>query len=339
MSILKKILVLVVLVCTCLMFVGCEKGGEEVKDDIIPINKEEKIKVGILQLVTHAALGAAKDGFIAGLKEAGFEDGKNIEIVLRNPEADVQAMNQMAEELVRNCDIVLAIATPAATALQTAAETTGRKVPILFTAVTDAVDAQLVESNEKPGGRITGTSDINPVTDQIDLIKELLPGVKKFGILYNISEPNSIVQARLAKEEAAKQNIQVVELTATDAQSLPSVTQQLINDGVEAIYLPTDNLVASNMPAIVEKAEAAKVPTICGEGGMVNAGGTLTYGINYFNLGKQTAAMAVKIINGAKPSELPVETQPADALEVTANLESLARMGIELPESLRNKIN
>ncbi len=338
MSILKKILVLVVLVCSCFLVVGC-KNGDEVKDDIIPINKEEKIKVGILQLVTHAALGAAKDGFIAGLKEAGFEDGKNIEIVLRNPEADVQAMNQMAEELVRNCDIVLAIATPAATALQTAAETTGRKVPILFTAVTDAVDAQLVESNEKPGGRITGTSDINPVTDQIDLIKELLPGVKKFGILYNISEPNSIVQARLAKEEAAKQNIQVVELTATDAQSLPSVTQQLINDGVEAIYLPTDNLVASNMPAIVEKCEAAKVPTICGEGGMVNAGGTLTYGINYFNLGKQTAAMAVKIINGAKPSELPVETQPADALEVTANLESLARMGIELPESLRNKIN
>ena len=325
MNILKKILVLLVLVCTGFLAVGCKE--------------EKQVKVGILQLVTHSALGAAKDGFIAGLKEAGYEDGKNIKIVLKNPEGDTPTLNQMAEELVRTCDIVLAIATPAATAVQTAAETTGRDIPILFTAVTDAVDAQLVESNENPGGNITGTSDINPVTDQIDLIKELLPGVKKFGILYNISEPNSIVQARLAKEEAAKQSLEVVELTATDAQSLPSVTQQLINDGVEAIFLPTDNLIASNMPAVVEKAEAAKVPTICGEGGMVENGGTITYGINYFNLGKQTAAMAAKILKGAKPSELPVETQPADLLEITANLESLRKMEIELPESLKNKMN
>ena len=312
-----------------------QSGG---KDEIIPIDKTKTINVGILQLVTHDALGAAKDGFIAGLKEAGFEDGKNIKLTVKNPEADTATMNQMAEELVRSCDIVLAIATPAATALQTAAETTGRKIPILFTAVTDAVEAQLVETNEKPGGRITGTSDINPVTDQIDLLKELLPSATKFGILYNISEVNSQVQARLAKEEGAKQGLTAVEKTATDAASLPSVVQQLINDGVSAIYLPTDNLVAANMPAIVEKCENAKIPTICGEGGMVTNGGTITYGINYFNLGKQTAAMAVKIINGTKPSALPVETQPASQLEISANLESLRKMGIELPESIRNRM-
>ena len=108
MKVLKKVLVLIVLVCTCLMFVGCEK--------------EPKTKVGILQLVTHTALGAAKDGFIAGLKEAGYEDGKNIKIVLKNPEGDTATLNQMAVELVRSCDIVLAISTPAATALQAAAE-------------------------------------------------------------------------------------------------------------------------------------------------------------------------------------------------------------------------
>ena len=336
MSIIKKLFVLVVLLFVGVLFVGCEKSGG--KDDIIAIDKTKTINVGILQLVTHDALGAAKDGFIAGLKEAGYEDGKNIKIVLKNPEADTATMNQMAEELVRTCDIVLAIATPAATAVQTAAETTGRKIPILFTAVTDAVEAQLVESNEKPGGRITGTSDINPVTDQIDLLKELLPSATKFGILYNISEVNSQVQARLAKEEGAKQGLTAIEKTATDAASLPSVVQQLINDGVSAIYLPTDNLIASNMPAVVEKCEAAKIPTICGEGGMVDNGGTITYGINYFNLGKQTAAMAVKIFDGTKPSKLPVETQPADKLEITANMESLRQMGIELPESIRNRM-
>ena len=337
MNILKKVLVLLVLVCTCFLFVGCKKE-EEIKDDIIPINKEEQIKVGILQLVTHGALDAAREGFVAGLKDAGFEDGKNIKITVKNPEGDTPTLNQMAEELVRSCDIVLAIATPAATAAQTAAETTGRKIPILFTAVTDAVEAQLVESNEKPGGRITGTSDINPVTDQVDLLKELLPDSKKFGILYCVSEVNSQVQARLAKEEGTKQGLEAIEKTAADAASIPSVVQQLINEGVSAIYIPTDNLMASNMPTIVEKTNAAKVPTVCGEGEMVKNGGSITYGINYFNLGKQTAAMAVKIFNGAKPSELPVETQPADALEVTANEEAFAQMEIEIPASIKNRI-
>ena len=337
MSILKKVLVILVLVCTCFLFVGC-KEEEEIKDDIIPINKEEQIKVGILQLVTHGALDAAREGFVEGLKEAGFEDGKNIKITVRNPEGAAEALNQMAEELVRSCDIVLAIATPAATAAQTAAETTGRKVPILFTAVTDAVEAQLVDSNEKPGGRITGTSDINPVTDQVDLLKELLPDSKKFGILYCVSEINSQVQARLAKEEGTKQGLEAVEKTAADAASIPSVVQQLINEGVSAIYIPTDNLMAANMPTIVEKTNAAKIPTVCGEGEMVKNGGSITYGINYFNLGKQTAAMAVKIFNGAKPSELPVETQPAASLEVSANEEAFAQMGIEIPASIKNRI-
>ena len=337
MNILKKVLIFVVVLCACFLFVGC-KDSEEVKDDIIPIDKTKTINVGILQLVTHGALDAAREGFVEGLKEAGFEDGKNIKITVKNPEGDTPVLNQMAEELVRSCDIVLAIATPAATAAQTAAETTGRKIPILFTAVTDAVEAQLVESNEKPGGRITGTSDINPVTDQIDLLKELLPESKKFGILYCVSEVNSQVQARLAKEEGTKQGLEAIEKTAADAASIPSVVQQLLNEGVSAIYIPTDNLMASNMPTIVEKTNAAKVPTVCGEGEMVKKGGSITYGINYFNLGKQTGAMAVKIINGAKPSELPVETQPAASLEVSANEEAFAQMEIEIPASIRNRL-
>ena len=323
MNCIKRFLFLLVLVCLGLVFVGCEKSVT---------------KVGILQLATHPALGAAKDGFIQGLEDAGFKDGKNIEIILKNPEGDSAILNQMAADLVRSCDIVLAIATPAAIAVQTAAETNGKDIPILFTAVTDAVDAQLVASNEKPGGNITGTSDINPVTDQIDLMKELLPGIKKFGILYNASEPNSIVQARLAKEEAAKHEIAVIEKTVTDVQGLPSAVQQLINDGAEAFYLPTDNLVATSMPTIVEKTNAAKVPTVCGEGGMVSSGGSITYGINYFNLGKQTAAMAAKIINGTKPADIPVETQPAAQLEVSANLAAFEEMGIVIPDSIKNRL-
>ena len=169
-------------------------------------------------------------------------------------------------------------------------------------------------------------------------MKELLPEIKKFGIVYNISERNSIVQAGLAKDEAKKQGIEVIEKTASDVQSLPSVVQQLINDGAEALYLPTDNLIASNMALVVDKCEAAKIPTICGEGGMVENGGTITYGISYFNLGKQTAAMAVKILTGTKPADIPVGFQDATESDFSVNNESLEKLGITLPESLKNKI-
>ena len=244
MRILKRILVLLVFVCSIFMLVGCREKEND---------GNKNVKIGILQLVSHGALDQAREGFIEGLKQAGYKDGENCEIIVKNPEADTPTLNQMSTELVRTCDIVLAIATPAATAVQAACEATGSNIPVLFTAVTDAVEAKLVASNEKPGGNITGTSDMNPVAAQVDLIKELIPGVKKFGVLYNVSEVNSQVQASLAKEEAAKHGIEVIELTVSDAQALASTTRQMINQGAEAIYLPTDNLIAKNMPAVTDR--------------------------------------------------------------------------------------
>ena len=165
MRVLKKIFVIMVLAFSFIGFVGCKKNEEG----------EKTFKIGILQLVTHGALDNARIGFVEGLKENGLEDGKNVTITVKNPEGDELTMQQMATDLVRNNDLVLGIATPAAVALQNAASNEGKDIPVLFTAVTDAVAAQLVESNEKPGGNVTGTSDLNPVEAQIDLLKELLP--------------------------------------------------------------------------------------------------------------------------------------------------------------------
>ena len=307
-----------------------ESGEEKIKDGVT---------IGILQLLSHGALDNARLGFIEGLKAAGLEDGKNCTIVVKNPEGEAVAMNQMAQDLVRTCDIILAIATPAAIALQSACKTLEKDVPILFTAVTDPVDAQLVESNEKPGGNITGTSDMNPVADQIDLIKELVPSAKAFGIIYNASEPNSIVQANLAKEEAKKQGLTVIEKTVTDAAGISTAVSQMIKDGAEAIYVPTDNLIASNMTAVVQVCEQEKVPTICGEESLVVSGGTITYGVNYFNLGKQTAAQAIQILKGTSAGTISVGRQPADELSITVNEEGLAKIGLTLPDSIKNRLN
>lgn len=327
MKLFKRIFVIMIMAFCFIGFVGCKK------------KEEKKFEIGILQYVTHGALDAARVGFIEGLKANGLEEGKNINITVRNPEA-VDATNlQMATELVRKCDLVLGIATPSAVALQSAALNEGKELPILFTAVTDAVAAQLVESNEKPGGNITGTSDINPVADQIDLLKELLPSAKKFGVLYCIYEVNSKVQADAANAQAKKVGLTCDIKTFSEAAEIGGVVSALIKDGAEALYLPTDNLVASNIQTVVQACEDAKIPTICGEGSMVDAGGTITYGVNYTNLGKQTALMAKKILlDNVKPSAIPVETQPASELDISVNEEGLAKINLELPQSIKDKI-
>ena len=165
-----------------------------------------------------------------------------------------------------------------------------------------------------------------------------IPGIKKFGIIYNVSEPNSLVQANLAKAEAEKQGLTVIEKTVTEANAIVTTANQVVSEGAEAFYLPTDNLIASNMPAIAQVCEDKKIPAICGEESMVVAGGTITYGVNYFNLGKQTAAQAAKVLLGTNPGVIPVGTQPASELSITVNDEGLANIGLELPQSIKDRI-
>ena len=164
--------------------VGCGMGEDDGTHKTL--NKDETINIGILQIATHGALDQAREGFIKALSDAGFENGKNIKITVMNPEGDSNNLQLMAKEVVRKNDLVLAIATDAAKAVKTASENEGIRIPILFTAVTDPVDAKLVDSIENVGGRVTGTSDINPVKEQIALIKQMNPNIKKLGILYTI---------------------------------------------------------------------------------------------------------------------------------------------------------
>ena len=187
---------------------------------------------------------------------------------------------------------------------------------------------------------ITGTNDMNPVADQVDLILELTPEIKKLGVLYNVAEPNSKVQAEMVKAQAAKKNIEVVVKTVSEAIEISAATTALIqSDGVDAIYLPTDNLIASNMPAVGAVADELGVPTVCGESGMVLAGGTITYSISYKALGFLTGEMAAKILSGTPCSEVPSTSVDASGLEVAINEGSIQKLGIEVPQSIKDKLN
>ena len=319
---MKKIILLFVVVLSAFCAVSCKK--------------DNKTTVGILLTATHSALNDAKDGFIEALKANGYEDA---EFVVRNPEGDATTMNSMATELVRKSDIVLGVGTPAAVALQSARDAEELDVTILFTAVTDPVSAGLMDDVNKPTD-ITGTNDMNPVADQVDLILELAPGIKKLGVLYNVAETNSLVQADMVKAQAALKDVEVVVKTVSEAIEISAATTALIQtEKVEAIYIPTDNLMASNMPAIAAVSDELKVPTVCGEAGMVAAGGTITYSINYKSLGYLTGEMAAKILSGTPCSEVPSTSVDASGLEVAINDTSIQNIGIEVPQSIKDKLS
>lgn len=280
-------------------------------------------KVGIAQYVSHPSLDASREGFKAALKEAGL----NVTYDEKNAQAD-QATNTSIATTFNNAkmDLVLTIATPTAQAAAQTITTT----PILFTAVTDPVSAQLVSSMDKPGANVTGTSDMNPVAEQIALVKKVKPDAKKVGIIYSSGEVNSEVQVKAAKEAAAKEGLEVVEKTITTTGEVQQAAGSL---AVDAIYVPTDNNVVSGLESVIQVAESKKIPIIAGEGDSVKKGAVITYGIDYTKLGNQTGKMAVKILrDGAKPADMAVETQSDLLLYV--NKAAASRMGVTLPEDL-----
>lgn len=290
--------------------------------------KQKVIKIGAIQLVEHPALDASYKGFIDGLKEAGYEDGKNIKIIYENAQGEQANCVTIADKLVsQRCDLIFAIATPAAQAVANKTET----IPVLVTAVTDPKTAGLVESNEKPETNVSGTSDLTPCMEQIKLLKKLVPDAKKIGLLYCSSEENSKFQISIAKKACDMNGLKYVDATVSNTNEVQQVVQSLVGK-VDAIYSPTDNMIASTMATVALVTTPAKIPVIVGEDGMCQGGGLATYGINYYELGKQTAKMAVEVFNGKKPRDMPI--QYLSKCDFTYNKETAAALGITIPADL-----
>ncbi len=296
--------------------------------------KDEVFHIGVNQYVTHAALDASYKGFVDALADAGYIDGENIKIDLQNAQGDQATASTIATKLVNdNNDLILAIATPSAQAVANAT----KDIPILITAVTDPAGSGLVATNDAPGGNVSGTSDLTPIKNQIELLTKLVPDAKNIAILYCSSESNSKIQAEIAVEAATELGLTTTDATVSNSNEIQQVVQSLVGK-VDAIYTPTDNIIASGMPTVALVANDNGIPIICGEEGMVDAGGLATYGIDYYKLGRITGEQAVKIIKGeATTDKMPIEYLPDDQYALKINEEVATKLGITIPADLHSK--
>ena len=319
---MKKLLSLVLAAAMTLSLTACG-GGDDTN-----AGGDDTIKIGILQQLEHPSLDQSREGFIQALADNGYVDGENIVIDYQNAQADQSNLSNMADRLVSNkSDLILAIATGAA---QTVAGKTS-DIPVLITAVTDPVDAGVVNSMENPGTNVSGTSDASPMKEQLELLLTLKDKVKTVGLLYTSSEDNSVLQISQAKAILDDMKVAYVEQTVTNSNDVQQAVQSLVNK-CDAIYIPTDNVLASSMALVADITWPAGIPVVTGAESMVTDGGLATLGLSYYNLGYQTGEMAVKVLEGADISTMPVETQKEYAYIV--NGDAVKAMGITLPAEL-----
>ncbi|KJS13994.1 MAG: hypothetical protein VR67_02335 [Peptococcaceae bacterium BRH_c8a] len=310
---------------------GCGGGGEKAEQPPADQQESKQVQLGIIQIVEHPALDASRQGFLDVMAESGYKDGENLVVDYQSAQGDQSILQSIANKFAEDKkDLILAIATPSAMAM--ANETT--EIPIVITAVTDPVEAKLVDSLEKPGTNVTGTTDMNPVADQLALIKELVPEAKNVGIIYNSSEVNSEVQVKIARQAAPDLGFTLHEATVTASNEVMQATQSLMGK-VDAIYLPTDNMVISSLSAVLQIAEENKIPVIAGESNSVEEGALATLGIDYYKLGCQTAESALRVLNGENPADIAVEAQKG--ADIVINLQAAERFGITISDEMKAK--
>lgn len=284
---------------------------------------KDVVHIGILQYVEHPSLSAARKGFVAELKKEGYVDGKNLKLDYENAQGDQSNLQTISTNLLSNNDLVLGIATPAAQTLSNLST----DVPVLFTAVTDPVSAKLVKTMENPEDIATGTSDMSPISKQVELLQKVMPDVKKVGIMYTTNERNSEVQVEEAQKEFAKAGIDVLTKGISSTNDVQDTAKSLMSQ-TQVLFIPTDNMIVSAISLITELSKEMKVPVVGGSADIVEQGVLFTYGANYEALGRQTAKLAVRIIKGEDVSKISAEYPKT--LNVVANDDMAKTLGIDL---------
>ncbi len=313
---------IVIMAVGVLLLSGCSSQKAESK--ALP-------KVGIVQITDHPSLNEIRESIVAEMAEEGFVDGETIKIDYKNAQNDPNNLKTICQTFVSGeVDLIIAIATPSA---QSALSETG-DIPIIFSAVTDPVEAGLVENMETPGQNITGTSDKVSAEKIMNLARKITPDIKTIGALYNPGETNSVSVINDLKEYASENNLKIVEATVTNTNEVQQSTQYLASR-VDAVFSPIDNTVASAMAVVTDELEKAKIPFYAGADSMVKDGALATYGINYTILGKETGTMVSKVLNGEKISEIPVKTM--SEMKIYINSETAKKIQITFPEEIIKK--
>ena len=305
-------------------------GGGDKKADAPKKDAAKVYNVGIVQLVEHQALDDSRKGFIEGMKKKGFEEGKNVKYDVQNAQADQSNLQTIAQRFVNNnVDLICAIATPSAQTMANATKT----IPIVGSAITSYESAKLVKSDKKPETNVTGTSDMAPVAAQLDLGLKLKPGAKKVGLMFTSSEMNSQIQIKMAEEHLKKAGIAFEEGSVNTVNDIQEIARSLVSKGVEFIYVPTDNVIASATPALVAITNEAKVPVIAADAILLKSGATASVNIEFFQLGMISGEMAGDILSGkAKPQDMPISFQKEFTPSI--NKAQAEKLGLKVPEEL-----
>ncbi len=322
----KVVLMVLAMVTAALMLTAC--GSGETGD-----SGKKVYKVGVTQYADHPSLDNCRKGFIEGLKENGFTEGDNLEIEYKAAQANDSMNTQIAQTFANSgMDLVCGIATPSAQALYVACRE--KKIPVVFNAISDPIGAGLAVSETEPMEGISGISDLLPVEDQLKLIRAVLPEAKKIGILYTTSEANSVSTIEIYKDLAPKYGFEIVDRGISKQAEVTQAADVLLND-VDCISNLTDNTVVAALSAVLEKANAKKIPVFGSEEEQVKNGCIASAGLDYVALGVQAGNMAAKVLKGEDISKMPFETIKESKLTVNESVAS--NLGIEIPEEVSGK--
>lgn len=311
------------MMCASVM-AGCGSDSKESKEKEMPL-------VSVAQIVEHTSLNEIRDSFKEEMETLGYKEGENIRYDFKDAGNDATTANSIMSVFAGNkSNVIVAIATPTATV----AANYSKDIPIVFSAVSDPIGANLLTDMNKPDKNITGTSDEVQVDKIIELAQKIDPEMKKLGFLYNPGEANSVTNLEKAKKYCKEHGLELIEKSGTNVSELQTAISVLC-DEADAIFAPNDNTVASSMAPLVETANKKKIPVYTGADSMVKDGGFATVGISYTDLGHETAKMVDQILKGEKVENIPVKVFNTD-LSTYVNKKTMEALGIELPDEVKN---
>ena len=324
---INKIFISFIVLLVCVLGYGLYSSNKGEEKNV----EEKKVKVGVLQLLSHPALDQIYKGLEDGLAKEGYIVGKNLQLDLQNAQGDQSNLVSMGQKLVSdNNNLLVGITTPATLSLSNAT----KDKPIIMAGITYPVEAGLIKSENNPGNNITGVSDRTPIKQQLEVMKQILPKMKKVGILYTASEDNSVKQAQEAEKLAKELGLEVKVSTVANTNDIQQVTETLAAE-TDAIFVPIDNTIASAMATVVKVTDAKKVPVFPSSDTMVTDGGLLGIGVDQYKIGIETAKVIAKVLKGADTKTMPIVL--ANEGVIYLNEAKAKQLGIEIPQDIKDK--
>ena len=295
------------------------------------VTQAAEVTVAVTAIVEHPALDAVRDGVRDELEANGYIAGSNLEFVYESAQGNPITAAQIARKFIGDKpDVIVAIATPSAQAAVAATS----EIPIVFSAVTDPLGAKLVSNYERPGGNVTGLSDMSPIAQHLDLIKEVTPAARRIGVAYNPGEANAVALVELLKEEAPGKGLEIVTASAPKSSDVLAAARSLVGK-VDAIYVPTDNTIVTALESVIKVGIENGIPVFSGDTGSVSRGAVAALGFNYYDIGRQTGKLVLRVLNGENPGDIPVRV--ADGTDLFVNPTAAKKMGVSIPKPLLDR--